>query len=99
MKKFLICCSFVLILASKAQAILPPYYESVKEIQSIISSPELAEIIGSGEPILSIERNDKGYEIDTNRYRIQVDLTYKSVPMPGPATYTLKFHEKTILIK
>lgn len=75
------------------QAVLPPFYQSRNELQSILSSNELAERIGSGEPIMIIERNDQGYLIRTNKHQVQIDVIYAPAKMPGPAQYRFNFHE------
>ena len=46
---FFISCS--LVTWTSLQALLPPFYESVKEYQALLNSKELAEQMGSGESI------------------------------------------------
>lgn len=85
--------SSLLCLSSPLSAILPPLYESLKEIKSIVNSPDLTARLQSGELITKIERNDAGFEITTNQHTLQIDVEYIPTGRIGPAEYKLFFHE------
>lgn len=73
-------------------AVLPPFYQSTREIQTILSDPRLSASLGSAEPIMEINRTETGYEVLTLHYRLEIDRVYKPQPMPGPAHFELEFH-------
>lgn len=89
----LICLS----VAMQAEALLPPLYQTSAEIQAILSHDQLGHKLQSGEGILKIEKNDAGYEIITNRHRLQVYVEYEAAKQPGPARYQLHFGEPQVL--
>lgn len=74
-------------------ALLPPLYESLHQIQSVINDPELANKFQPGELIISIERTDDGYLIKTNKSTLIAKV--ESVPQvtPGPGHYRVVFGE------
>lgn len=74
-------------------AALPPLYQSVKELKAILEDPELANELTSGEVIESIEKNESGYEVRSNRSHLQIDVHYKPQSMPGPVAFDLQFHK------
>ena len=78
-------------------AVLPPLYQSQREIKAILENKKLGEQLSSGCGVQKIQRNKKGYEITTIRHRIQVDVIYqaKTPGHVGPAKFTLCFHEAT----
>lgn len=79
--------------AVKAEAILPPLYQTASEIKSIMTDKELGERLQSGEAIMKIEKNELGYEVITNRHHVQVYVEYESALRPGPAHFKLHFGE------
>lgn len=72
--------------------LLPPLYESKKEMLAILESPELLSKLSSGELIIAIEKNESGYEVRTNKSHLQVDVQYQEAEHPGPAQFELEFH-------
>lgn len=74
-------------------AALPPFYESLVELSAILKDQRLAEKLSSGEPILDIKKNEKGYLITTNQNQVQVNIVYQKQDMPGPAKFNLEFEE------
>jgi hypothetical protein len=80
------------------EALLPPLFQTADEIKSILGSQELSQHLHAGEVIVTIQRNDKGYEIITNQHRLQVDLGYEPNLKPGPAQFKLTFHEPVNLL-
>ena len=92
MKKFIILLLFVF--AVKANALLPPLYQSLKEIDAIISNEQLKEELGSAEAVLEIKRVKDGYLVLTRQYMLKVEVIYIPRKIIGPAKFELRFHEK-----
>jgi hypothetical protein len=93
MKKiiFVLICFFSF---SQAFAILPPFYHTVREIKAILDDPILHEKLGSGEMILSVEKEEAGWSVITHKYILHVDVKY--IPTPGicgPGQFELEFQE------
>jgi len=74
-------------------AALPPLAQSSKEIQAILSSPEIANYLECAERIESIKRTDEGYVIETNYQKLEVHIHYVEAEnmVPGPQQYEIEF--------
>src|SRR5581483_295062 len=75
-------CFIILLLAQAtcAMAILPPYYQSVREIERILDSSEVAKKL-SAYPIQSIVRNEgseTSYSVTVKDCVLNVKIVYKS---------------------
>lgn len=78
------------IVAQKLQA-LPPYAQRLREIMAILSDERLHEMLGN-ESIESIERNEHGYLIATEKLTMQVNVYYDSASRCcGPQKFRLEF--------
>jgi hypothetical protein len=75
-------------------AALPPLYQSLKEINAILSDKRLSDELGSSQAITGIKRIKNGYLITTFKYQLKVDVIYVPQKIMGPAKFELKFHEK-----
>ena len=53
---------------SSLSALLPPLYQDIKEIQTILNNPGLSDF--SGEEILAITQEEDGYRIETTNHFI-----------------------------
>lgn len=93
MKKFGFMIASMMLCTVSAHAALPPFYQSTKEFRALLDSPSLSEIIGSGEPVVSIVRGDNKFIVKTNKHSLQVDIVYDHMSNPGPAKFHLAFHE------
>ena len=79
--------------------ILPPFYSSRAELETILKSNELREIFGSGRPILGINKVEddgdgvEGYVISTTRHCSLFVKKERVVTSPhvGPARYNYLF--------
>lgn len=78
---------------SPLHAILPPLYTSLTEYQALVTSPELANKLGSAEGIIDIKRSEKGFTITSFNYTLDVDLITDPQEQPGPAKFHFVFHE------
>ena len=72
-------------------ALLPPLYQSIRELSAILASEELPQHLSAGEAIEAIHHNEEGYRIDGSRSSCFV----KVIPIPqakiGPMEFTLHF--------
>lgn len=76
-----------------AFALLPPYFQSVKEIEQILTDERLHDILGSGEPIMEIQKMGNSYLIVTSKQSLRVNVIYQPSERPGPAHFELQFEE------
>lgn len=91
MKKqlFFLC----LLAVQTATAALPPLWQSVNEIKTILDDPRFGTELESGELILKIKKTDEGWLIVTNRHRLYVKVIEQPQTRPGPAKFTLEFQK------
>ncbi|NGX34177.1 MAG: hypothetical protein K1060chlam1_00527 [Candidatus Anoxychlamydiales bacterium] len=85
---------FIFLFAAKVHSLLPPFYQSVKEIKSILSDEEFLSEASSAYPIIDIKKVEGGYLIITSGYEQFVEINYIPQEMIGPAKFEFKFHEK-----
>ena len=92
-----LCCLGAIIslstFSASLSAALPPLYATLSEYKSLLRNPELAEKIGSGEPIQEIKRTDSGFLVTTNKHNLNVDIVYEPQDYPGPAKFHFIFHD------
>lgn len=76
-------------------ALLPPYYESAKEITAILNDPSVAEKITSGRVINSITKTESGYMISAGTCTLQITIKYLPPPngMVGAAVFEIEAGE------
>lgn len=77
--------------SSKACALLPPYYQTTKEITAILNNAQVAEKFGSGRMIGSIVKTDSGYILTARECTLKITLRYKQNPkgFVGPALFDI----------
>ena len=92
MKKIIFIIAFLFL--SKGFAILSPYYQSIKEIDTILSDKKLYDEFGSSEAITDIKKVKEGYVISSQKYTLLVEVIYIPQKIIGPAKFELKFNEK-----
>ena len=75
-------------------AALPPFEQSNREMRSILMDRKLYELIGSGESILEIKREEGGYVVTTSKHKVWVEVQYlpNHSGRLGPVEYNLVFH-------
>lgn len=93
MKKFMGLVATFLLFSAPTFALLPPLYEGIKEVKTILASSELSQKLQSGEILEKIQKNDSGYVITTSQHQLQVDVIYSQTGKIGPAEYELRFHD------
>lgn len=79
--------------SASLQAILPPLYQTSQELRQLLEGDRLGKALPSGEPILEIRRNEKGYEITTAHYHVQANINYIPTGHPGPAQFEVEFQK------
>lgn len=89
--KFFIVLGTFLAMSQALFSALPPLYQSANEIKAILSSKSMGTVLNSGELITDIQRNKNGYEITTNKNRVQVDVINKPSKGAGPIQFEIKF--------
>ena len=72
-------------------ATLPPLWQNVAELKSILSDEHLGSHLESGEVILDIKKTDQGWMIITNHHELPIHIVYKESKMPGPAQFNVEF--------
>lgn len=89
MKKFTIV-SLLVCGSTLAQAALPPYYQSVREIEKIINEAAVADAVGVGSAIDAIYKSDDNvYSIDFGQCYLDVKVVY--LPSPGGTAGPVNF--------
>ncbi len=80
------------------EALLPPFFQSLKEYKALLNTPELSAALGSADIIHDIQRDDKGFLITTSKHTLRVDVVYdprgqdEPKGFVGPALFHLEFH-------
>ena len=93
MKKVIVWLLVMLAPINMCYAILPPLYQSVEEIKTILKDKRLAEVLSSNNIITNITKIDKGYSIETEDSSVVVEVMYIPTKLLGPAKFKLKFHQ------
>lgn len=79
--------------ASLVIGALPPFWDSVREIEGLLKDPALKDHFDSADVILSIERAPGGLMISTETRDVWVRVSTKPLDQPGPAQYVYHFDE------
>lgn len=73
-----------------AVAQLPPLYQDLKELRSILVSDNLGQLLPAGDTIQDIRKVEDGYLIVTNNHRLMAKVIYKDGKI-GPVPFTIEF--------
>lgn len=90
MKKFLF---LALLLSGSVYAVLPPFAQSLREIDAIVSDPELYRLLGSAEAFQQILKTEGGYAVLTKNYYLRVDVQYLPTQRIGPVSFQLRYSQ------
>ncbi len=76
---------------------LPPFPQTARELNAILSDPQLFATLGQAEAIQSVTRTEHGYVIATKNYSVPVDVVYTPSPnhRMGPVHFNLEFGNRT----
>lgn len=81
----------LLALTGPIEAILPPLYSTLAEYLAILESKDLITLLPEGEAIIDIRRSANGYQIETTKYKLDVEVHNIATGRPGPAQFNLVF--------
>ena len=74
-------------------SVLSPFYQSSKEIESILSDSRLAKKLTPYDQIYNIVKSEEGYLIITQNSFLKVDVVPIPSKMVGPVKYKIIFHD------
>jgi len=75
-------------------AALPPAVQRSREMEAILTSPELYDLLGPTEMIDSIEKTEEGYLVRTSNFYVEVTIVYlRDVRKIGPVEFRLEFSD------
>lgn len=81
-----------ILVVTGAQAALPPYWQSAREIEAIVNDARVHDALKYEEPILSVTTSgDDAYELRTARCRVTVTIVdvAQAEAMVGPRQFDL----------
>lgn len=93
MKIFTLLIALIGMGTTPGEAILPPLYQGIRELQAILSAPEIGQKLESGDVIEKIIRTDTGFKIVTNKREVVIHIEYSHNQKIGPADFMLKFED------
>lgn len=92
LQRFCASLCVAMLISSSLAAALPPYYQGIDELRSLINDPRIKEMhVPAGDVIEAIRRTDTGYEVVTNHSILQIDVEHLPQKHPGPAKFALHF--------
>ena len=85
----------ILLTASAAQAALPPYWQSAREITAILEDGSVHDALKYEEPIISIGlqeplSDDRVYVLKTSRCTLLIGIAYKPSQTAGAAQFDIE---------
>lgn len=94
MKKLLIA---LCLLSAPCFAILSPLNQRLKEIDTLVTSPEMSKNLTQYDVIQDITREGNTFVVKTQEHQMKVDIVYHPQQRPGPLPFELVFHPATNL--
>lgn len=73
------------------QAALPPFYQSVKELDAILHDPGFNGQFTSADYIETIEHVADGWRLTTNKRTVLAKIVHKKSQMPGPLQFDIEW--------
>ena len=73
------------------EALLPPLWQSIDEIKSMLEQPDLSNYLESADYIENISRIEKGFLITTNKHILEAHIHYLPQDKPGRALFSWTF--------
>lgn len=92
MKRLLLALCMVFVVGELSAA-LPPFAQSKREIEAILTSQELYQYIPSSDVLQQIVKTPTGYLIITTTRIVPVSVRYLSNRNLGPARFSVKFYK------
>ena len=95
MKRLLMSLTLIVV-SQPVFALLPPYYQSVKEMVAILNSPLVAEKMGSPYSIQSLIKSETGYTLAVGECKLDIKINYiqRKDGLVGPAEFNIEPGEK-----
>lgn len=95
--KQLLVSLMLIVISQPSFALLPPYYQSVKEMIAILNNPLVAEKIGSPYPIQSLTKSESGYILLVGECKLDIKINYiqRKDGMVGSAELNIEPGEKS----
>lgn len=89
----------LLLFTPRVFALLPPFYQSIKEITAVLNDPEVIQKLNTPYPISSIIKTETGYQITVQECTLNVRIEYIPLKngMVGPANF--KVHAEDLICK
>jgi hypothetical protein len=91
MKKLLCTVCVITLFNTPAFALLAPLGQSIKELNTILSSKELSQRFAPGETLQKITREEDSYLLQTESHEMKVELIYPPSKKIGPREFKLVF--------
>lgn len=89
----LLASATIAIGSSPLEAALPPLYQSIKELYTILQLAELPYYLDDGQPIEAIRRTDNGWAISTKSKEVIAEVVPLPSSGPGPQRFSIKWHD------
>jgi hypothetical protein len=91
--KYLAGMAFLLsvFFTAEQHAALPPLYQSIREIDAVLSHEYLRSSEFTAEPILDVKKIENGYLVETAHYYLMADVIYKETSHIGPMQFEVHF--------
>lgn len=89
MKKLLL--TFFLVMPAINFGLLPPLYDTLNELKSLVNDERLPKALQSGEAIMSITRQADSFLVTTNKNTLVVKIITEPTRLIGPRQYHLEF--------
>lgn len=91
MKKATLIALTLLTLVTPLFAQLTPYYQSIQEIKAILDDARLEKLLGPGQMIQEIVKNENGYTIKATNSELKIKVHYQYFEKIGAAEFTIEF--------
>ena len=95
MRKICTLLALLLTFNAGAFALLPPAWQDVAELKSILSDTNLKDYLNSGDVILQISKDDHGWLFITNHTKFYAEVVPKALTQPGPERFDIHFKKIT----
>jgi hypothetical protein len=89
-----IILSIFLIFTINCFAVLSPFYQSIKEIETILKDNRLYDEVNQNDTVLEIKKIEDGYLIFTSKFLIKAKVGYIPTNLIGPQSFEVEFENK-----
>jgi hypothetical protein len=96
MKKIATLLTLCVVMAGPVSALLPPLYQDIKEITTLLTDEAIQNVLESGDRIIEIRRIERGYQIVTNRHTVDAEIIRVPNEAPGPSKFRVVFKNVSV---